>query len=316
MRDVTDQIADYFDATVERITADDVLAAARVAKPMPVAPVRETRLRPAWAFAVTFVTTLVVVSGSIGIGLLLRSEGSPLGAGGPATSTDATQPGVPWALIAIAAVSVAVIVIVVAMRRQRIAAAVRGGRLPDEREHSEGGTMTTTTPPAPVDEQVHHLEVRNRTLTIVVVVLAVLAIGLGAWAVYQAVATDAGPDEVLSLTDDWFAANQAADGSVVALYARNGYHQYGTDQYRGEDIPAQLSGDPALEHEWIGDPIVIYESDDGSRYIVSRPMRITGPMGTYESAILFEAVRNTDGDLVLAQTEWLYDHGAWATSSR
>jgi hypothetical protein len=316
MRDVTDQIAEYFDVAVERVTADDVFAAARIGRPTQIAPVRETRLRPAWALAVTFVTTLVVVSGSIGLGLLLRSGGSPIGAGGPAVSTDGIQRSVPWALIAIAAVSVAVIVIVVAVRRRRIAAAVRGGGLPDEREHSEGGTMTTTTPPAPVDERVHHLEVRNRTLTIVVAVLAVLAIGLGAWAVYQAVATDAGPDEVLSLTDDWFAANAARDGSVVALYAANGYHQYGTDQYRGGNIAAHLSSNPTLEHEWIGDPTVIYESDDGSRYIVSRPMRITAPAGTYESVVLFEAVRNTDGDLLLAQTEWLYDHGTGATSSR
>lgn len=316
MRDVTDQIAEYFDVTVERVTADDVFAAARVGRTRPLAPVPETRLRPAWALAVTFVTTLVVVSGSIGVGLLLRSEGSPIGAGGRAAA-DGIATGIPWASIAVALVGIAAVACAIAFTRRRRATRERTTRLPDTRESAEGGTMTTTTPPAPVDERVHHLEARNRTLTIVVVVLAILAIGLGAWAVYQAVATDdVGPDEVLSLTDAWFAANEAQDGSVVDLYVpRFGYHQLGTEQFRGEEIPAHLSGNATYEPEWIGDPVVLYENDEAGRYIVSRPMRITGGGGAYESVMLFEAIRDADGDLLLAQTEWLYEHEGWATPS-
>ncbi|RLE13578.1 MAG: hypothetical protein DRJ28_07115, partial [Actinobacteria bacterium] len=62
MRDLTDQLADYFDATVERITAEDVLAGRQVRPPAQHLhqPIRKRMLRPAWALSVAFVTTIVV----------------------------------------------------------------------------------------------------------------------------------------------------------------------------------------------------------------------------------------------------------------
>ena len=55
MRDVTEQMTAYFDATIERLTAEDVLAGADVrAQNGRLAPVGVPRLRPAWVVAAGF----------------------------------------------------------------------------------------------------------------------------------------------------------------------------------------------------------------------------------------------------------------------
>lgn len=79
MRDVGTQLADYFDATVERITEADVAASRSIREQPQHPPVRGRQLRPAWALAVTFVTTLAVIGGSLGFGLMLRRQGTDIG---------------------------------------------------------------------------------------------------------------------------------------------------------------------------------------------------------------------------------------------
>ena len=172
--------------------------------------------------------------------------------------------------------------------------------------------MTTTIDKPAADDRVHRLENRNRTLTIAVIVLAVLAIGLGAWAIYQATtAEDLGtPEDVAAITDDWVAAIRQHDGSVVDLYAPDGYHQYGTETFRGEDIAVHLGGDEGSvevgTHEWTSDPLVVVDS--GDRWVVVRSMHISGAGVDAESTLSYEIVRMDDGSLKIAQSAWLLDH--------
>jgi hypothetical protein len=298
MRDLDQQLADYFDATVERITAEDVLIGARSrAWETDERPIRTASRRPAWAIAVAFVATIVVVSGSLGVGLFLRASSTPVGAGGTALAETASGTTSPWIFIGGALAALAAIAVAATARVMTA-------------EGRNGGTsMTVTTERPAADDRIHKLTNRNRTLTIAVIVLAILAIGLGAWAVYEATASEsAGPAEVTDLTDEWFAANEAADGSVTAMYSTNGYHQYGIQQFRGDEIAAHLSAAPNNEFEWIGEAVVLVDSGDG-RWVTARPMRITSGFGVFESIISFEVIRAADGELLLAQTEWLYDHG-------
>jgi hypothetical protein len=304
MRDVNGQLADYFDATVERITAEDVLAGARVRAVVPqrTAPPRRTP-HPAWALATAFVTTLVVVSGSLGIGLLLRSRATPVGAGGTALGGSGGDAALGWTFGIATAVALAVLAIALVSRGRVVTAGRNGGR-----------TMTTTIDKPAADDRIHRLESRNRILTAAVVVLVVLAIGLGAWAVYQATTTDdlGSPGDVAAITDDWQAANNRHDGSVVDLYAPNGYHEYGTEIYRGEDIAVHLGTQEGTlqtgTHEWTSDPVVLV--DQGDRWVVVRAMHISVGGTDAESTLSFEIVRMDDGSLKIAQSSWLEDNAA------
>jgi hypothetical protein len=312
MRDVNDQLADYFDATVERITAEDVLAGVRVRAIRPQegapqrpdvrpAPRRPAWLRPAWATGVAFVTTLVVISGSLGVGLLMRSQATPVGAGGTALDGGGADTTLGWTFMIGTAVALAVLAIALLARGRVVTAGRNGGR-----------TMTTTIDKPAADDRVHRLENRSRTLTIAVIVLAILAIGLGAWAVYQATtAEDLGvPEDVAAITDDWFAALARHDGSVVDLYTPNGYHEYGAEIYRGEAMAVHLGGQEGSittgTHEWTSNPVVLV--DTGDRWVVVRAMHIAVGGSNSESTLSYEIVRMDDGSLKIAQSSWLIDH--------
>ncbi|MGI9608812.1 MAG: hypothetical protein ACR2NL_00815 [Acidimicrobiia bacterium] len=301
MRDAHEQLADYFDATVERIDAEDVLVRTRMReRDAAVAQTREHRYRPAWAMAVAFITTIVVVSGSLGLGLLLRARSTPIGAGGtPQLGVNqAASPS--WVFIGGAAAALALVAIVAAARA--MATAGRNG----------GTAMTATTERPSVDDRTHHLASRNRALTIAVVILAILAIGLGAWAVYQATSGPdelSAPNEVMSMTDDWLESIRQSNGSVTDLYVQGGYHLYGSDKFEGEQIARHLGGAEGQTetgtHEWTAEPTVMVAGED--RWVVVRPMVITNNSSS-ESVLSFEIIQMNDGSYKIVHSVWMVDH--------
>jgi hypothetical protein len=114
------------------------------------------------------------------------------------------------------------------------------------------------------------------------------------------------PEELAALIDNWYAANERADGSVLDLYLPEGYHGYGDQRIEYDEIPGHLSGGN-IEHDWITEPLLIAEDEDG-RYVVVRGMRITSPNWSNASALLFEIVTTADDELRLVQTAWFYDN--------
>jgi hypothetical protein len=113
------------------------------------------------------------------------------------------------------------------------------------------------------------------------------------------------PEELTALIDNWYAANDRADGSDLDLYVPEGYHLYGDQRIEYDEIPAHLSSG-GLETEWITEPLLIAEDEDG-RYVVVRGMRILGSWSN-ASALLFEIVTTADDELRLVQTAWFYDN--------
>jgi len=297
MRDLTDQLADYFDATVERITAEDVLAGRQVRPPAQHLhqPIRKRMLRPAWALSVAFVTTIVVFGGSLGFGLLLRGERGDVGAGSAPATGIAAQTSRPWFI----AIVIAIVVLLAA-----VAIVVRS----NTRNRGENGrlTMTTTTTERPAAEsRVHGLRMKNRVLVLAVIVLTLLAIGLGVWAISEATSADevaTVPNEVAELIDDWYAANDRGDGSVVDLYILAGYHLNGTQRFTGEEIASHLT-QPGWTSEWITEPYLIVDEGDG-RYVVTRGIRNSAGGASFASALTFEIVTTPSDELKFAQTAW------------
>ena len=110
------------------------------------------------------------------------------------------------------------------------------------------------------------------------------------------------PAEVLALLDEWWAANERKDGSVVDLYTGSGYHLYGQAKYSGAELAAHLQ--LAMSPEWITEPYLIVADESRGRYVVTRGMR----SGPFPSAVTFEVVTTPQGELKLAQTAWTLVH--------
>ena len=94
--------------------------------------------------------------------------------------------------------------------------------------------MTATQERPDTAEQTDQLQKTNRGLLVALIVTALIALGLGAWGVWQATTTEeavAAPEGVVGMTDTWFAALEQGDESVLDLYVTGGFHQYATERY-------------------------------------------------------------------------------------
>jgi len=111
------------------------------------------------------------------------------------------------------------------------------------------------------------------------------------------------PEPVGSLLDDWYDANERADGSVIELYLPGAHHLLGSDRYEYDEIAEHLSAG-SWKHEWTSPPILIDGTDDG-RYVVVRGMRNVHPtLGSFESSLTFEITTTDDGSLRISQSSW------------
>ena len=169
--------------------------------------------------------------------------------------------------------------------------------------------MTATMARPDTGDRVDQLTRTNRGLTIAVVVLAVLALGLGAWAIWQTTAGDdaaAAPDGVSAVPDAWFAALEQGDNSVLDLYATGGFHQSGTERYFGDDIVGTLSG-AGWTSEWITDPYVITNEGAGTNLVVRGIRNTQLASGTaWASALVYEIETTDNGEFEIASSTFIY----------
>jgi hypothetical protein len=109
------------------------------------------------------------------------------------------------------------------------------------------------------------------------------------------------PAEVVAVLDEWWAANERADGSVVDLYTSTGYHLFGDRKIPQDELAAHLS--VGSTHEWTTEPYLV-ATEPAGRYVVARGVR----NGGFESAATFEILTAPTGELEIAQTAWLMVH--------
>jgi len=113
------------------------------------------------------------------------------------------------------------------------------------------------------------------------------------------------PADVVALLDEWWAANERADGSVVDLYRSTGYHLYGDERISLDGLAAHFSA-PGWTNEWITEPYLVAAEPDG-RYVVTRGVRNSSGSESAASALTFE-IMTSAGELKIAQTGWTYVH--------
>jgi uncharacterized protein (TIGR02246 family) len=206
MRDVTEQLAAYFDATVERVTADDVLAGADVhTQNKRFEPTRVPRFRPAWVVAAGFAATILVVGGAVGIVRLL--EGDSAGVGTSPSPVGDTGDGLsgPWALL-IAAGVILVLAVVGLVWRNRI-------------ETVKEQTMQTLEKP--------EVEVspRPRSPALLILLAALLILAAGALGWWLGSSGD-GVGDVPEIVESWSQAWVDGDAeAMAALYTEDGIYE-------------------------------------------------------------------------------------------
>jgi hypothetical protein len=226
---VEHQLREYFDAGVERLTAEDVIAQAAV-RNGDLEPMRERRtFRPAWAAAAAFVLTLVVFGGAFVVLDAIERGGSEAGSGGLGGLGSA--PAAPgsggvwiWPAAAVSAGGVAALAAWLTRRRPRL----------DVKTRDEGKVRIVETM-----ERIEEIEApkpgglerRNRWLVITVAVLFAIAAGLSAWLALQTrpVSPNAAPADVQQLMEDYAAAWNAQDASALAALVSPGYRIHSDD---------------------------------------------------------------------------------------
>lgn len=163
--------------------------------------------------------------------------------------------------------------------------------------------MTATQTLEPATQEVStRSERRRQPIVLVLAAIAALVIGGVIGWTLRGESGDAAdvPEDVSALIDDWWAALNRADGSVVELYTPNGHHLYGDQRYSGESIATHLQGGD--DHKWVTDPLLIVDEGDG-RYVVAGGVSNSVLGRWYTSAITFEVVTTPDG-LRFAHTAW------------
>jgi len=294
MSELDTQLRDYFDATVERVTAEDILAGQRVFETIrPVTPRRSWH--PAWVAVGAFVATVAVLGGTFGLGAVLTGPTGDIGSGGVTgavrEATEAASGG--WLLIAAIAAVVAIGGALIALKRRQ-----------GTHEEEEEDTMATTieAPPAKKTGTADH---NNRGLIITVVVLAVALLALGAWAIYQQTAESetAGPAAVNELLDDYGAAWDNYDGEAfLALTTADYVHDNGSTTYDQAGTATLISGTlggMSFQAEQVGDRIV---SGDGPYYTAAVDRLINGSTQTGDGISTIVVVDTPDGLKVASHT--------------
>lgn len=270
MSDLDTQIRSYFDANVERVTADDVFAGRRLVEQLH-RPGARWQVSPRFAVGFGFGMTAFVVAGSLGLGLALRQSGDDAASGTVSYAVGAgTSTSTGWGLLGISAVLtvVALILVVLALRSARSRSSTKGRET----------TMSTTFDTPPVDHKLEEVQKTNRWLVAAVVVLAIAVVALGAWVVNDLTTTSATevPAEITTLLDSYGSTWNDSDGDAFLGYVRE--MDYVHSSYGGTFNAAETAGiidgwgAYGYQTEAIGDRLIV--GDGATKYVVA-PSRIT-----------------------------------------
>lgn len=268
MSDLGTQIRDYFDANVERVSADDVFAGRRLVEQLH-RPTSGWRMSPRLAVCLGFAMTVFVVGGSLGLGLTLRQQRGDAGSGGSPLDIGAGSPAsTGWGALGIATALAVVALVFMAL-------ALSSARRERSRNRKEKVVATTIDSPA-VDHKLEEAHRTNRWLVAAVVLLSVALVALGAWVISDLTSanTTEPPAEVQALLGDYNASWNAYDGDAFLGTVGDEYVFFDdhTVARNAESTVGLIeSGEPyGFATEVVGDYVFVVNSD-GDEYVASVP---------------------------------------------
>ncbi len=296
------QLREYFDAGVERISAEDVIAGARVSE-AGLQPLRAKRnLRPAWAAVGAFAATLAGLGGFVTVLKLAPRIAGDVGAGA-AEIVDTSEGTIGIWLIAAFVAAIAAGLTVWLVRRsskrteneEEIESEQGKVRVVETIEHIESEEMTT-----------EKTEQRSRWPIVVIVVLAIALVGLVAWMTLamRPNSPNAAPPEIVQLMEDYSAAWNAYDGNALETLVTDDYRfhsatlDYGIANVRGSLLPFMTGVD---WHLTSGGPYYAVEGDSTGTWLVSSEgSTITRGGLDYAQMGMWEIVTSSEGTLLVA----------------
>jgi len=214
------QLREYFDAGVERITAEDVIAQSRISEEA-VRPLhRQRSFKPAWAAVGAFAVTIIGLGGLASVLKLTTDVTLDAGAGVFVDAGGSTI-GI-WVIAAVVGAVVAGLTVWLVRRRSS-----KQEENEEETESDEGKVrvMETIERTDAENQATAKTEQRSRWPIVVIVVMAIALVGLIAWmtlAMRPNSPTAASP-EIVELMEDYTAAWNAYDSDALEGLVTDNY---------------------------------------------------------------------------------------------
>ena len=290
MPDVESQLRQYFDSTVERIDADDVMAGARVTKQL---QRWDVRARHPFRVAAAAASLMMAAIGAVVIGAwTLGRGGTFIRDTGPTPTAAQPSETAGWPIVLIAAVAVGIGIIALTYRRRK----------------RKGGVMDTMERQSEKPQEKGDRS--NRGLMIALIVALVALAALGTWVLFDKVINTGIEADINALLDEYHVNGNASNWDANAdLFAANGVFIDGDgDVIRADDYVAYYEGTESsygkFNVERLGDPVVI-EDAEHNRYFVSVPSQFGVGVDPYIKGFSnFVMLETDDGDLLIRTHQW------------
>ena len=295
------QLREYFDAGIERISVEDVIAQSRVSEDT-VRPLRWQRsFKPAWAAVGAFAVTIIGLGGLASVLKLTTDVTLDAGAGEIVDAGGSTI-GI-WLIAAVVAAVAAGLTVWLVRRRSS-----KQEENEEETESDEGKVrvMETIERTDTENQTTAKTEQRSRWPIVVIIVMAIALVGLIAWMTLamRPNSPTAAPPEIVELMNDYTAAWNAYDADALEALVTPGYRIYsGTVDQDMEGLRSYLL--PQLDewdwHTTSDGPFYAVEGDLPDTWIVSSEGAVINRNGAdHNEMFVANVVTSSDGDLLVS----------------
>ncbi len=299
MSRVERQLHDYFDAGVERISVEDVIAQAAVTETR-LEPLKTQRnLRPAWAAVGAFAATIAALGGLAAVLSVTERFSGEFGSdAADVVQTDGGTVGL-W-LIAGLVAAVAAAAVTWMMRRPKKHEEPRDvdeGRVRVMETIEDTNVNTATEPSAP-----------SRWPIVLIVVLAIAVVGLVAWMTLamRPNSPNAAPPEIVELMEGYNAAWNAHDADALEGLVTANYRIYGPEAGNFDhDIESVRSNVMPLLDGWdwqmsTPGPVYALSNGAGTWYVSNEGATITRQGSDHNQNGMWTVVER-DGEFLVSE---------------
>jgi flagellar basal body-associated protein FliL len=224
MSRVEHQIHDYFDAGVERISVEDVIAQAAVSETR-IKPLKSQRnLRPAWAAVGAFAATIAALGGLAAVLSTAERFSGEFGSdAADVIQTDGGTVGLWLVAGLVAAVAAAAVTWMVRRRTKHEEPRVDDQGKVRVMETIEDTTASTAAEPS----------APSRWPIVLIVLLAIAIVGLIAWMTFtmRPNSPNAAPPEIVQLMEDYTAAWNAHDADALEGLVTDSYRIHSSSDF-------------------------------------------------------------------------------------
>ncbi len=295
------QLREYFDAGVERISAEDVIARVGVSEGG-LQPLHTKRnLKPAWAAAGAFAATLVGLGGLASVlKLTTRVVGEADAGAGEIVAAGGSTIAV-WLIAAVVAAAAAGLTVWLVHRSSK------RNENEEEIEPDQGKVrvMETIEQTDTEDQTTEKKEQRSRWPIVVIVVMAIALVGLIAWMTLamRPNSPTAAPPEIVQLMEDYGAAWNAYDADALEAVVTSSYRIHGVSDYDIEGVRSYMM--PLLEgwdwHTTNYDPFYAVVGDLSGTWYVSSEGSFVSRSGTDHNQNSVWIVVERDGTYLVSE---------------